>query len=187
MQEKLKRNFFDNCVQDFLYPQEKVIKIESLLKKIDLREPILDLGCGTGVVLRIFKGCNIWGCDFSFNMLKFARYECRKLICADAHSLPFKDGVFSTVLCFQSFPHFDDKLQALSEMERVIKSGGQVLIIHLEDRNSLNRFHRRIREVENDFLPSLRSLKKILCRLALRVVEFRNSQEGYILRLKKYA
>ncbi|MBI3592101.1 MAG: methyltransferase domain-containing protein [Nitrospirae bacterium] len=51
-----------------------------------------------------------------------------ELFCANASSLPFQDNQFDAVLHVGGINSFADKKKALSEMLRVVKPGGQVVI-----------------------------------------------------------
>ena len=45
--------------------------------------------------------------------------------------LPFKNGIFDSIICIASFHHLyfeKDKIAALREMKRVVKLGGKILL-----------------------------------------------------------
>lgn len=47
----------------------------------------------------------------------------RPMVVADAHHLPFKDGVFAYAICSHILEHMDDPVQFVGELTRVAKSG----------------------------------------------------------------
>lgn len=47
---------------------------------------------------------------------------------ADAHDLPFETGRFDSIVAIEVFEHLKDPLKARSEVERVLRPGGQVLL-----------------------------------------------------------
>lgn len=47
---------------------------------------------------------------------------------ADAHALPFPDGAFALVTCRRAAHHFSDISRALTEMHRVLRPGGRLVI-----------------------------------------------------------
>jgi SAM-dependent methyltransferase len=49
-------------------------------------------------------------------------------IVADAHALPFPDGAFDVILCSEVLEHLHTPAQALSEMRRVLKRGGTLIL-----------------------------------------------------------
>src|SRR3989338_3325884 len=52
-----------------------------------------------------------------------------KLYTADVHSLPFASNTFDYVLTTEAFHHYYDQRQALQEMKRVAKKGGQIIVV----------------------------------------------------------
>jgi SAM-dependent methyltransferase len=50
-------------------------------------------------------------------------------VTADAHSLPFRDSVFSNVYLFDVLHHLECPLVFLAEAERVLHAGGRVIMI----------------------------------------------------------
>ncbi len=97
---------------------------------------ILDVGCGTGVHLDIYQrfGCGLYGIDTSPSMLEQARDRLGKsaeLSQADATNMPFESDFFDLILCMLVLHEMDDEVRigVLSEMKRVIKTDGHVLLI----------------------------------------------------------
>ncbi len=101
----------------------------------DLRgKDVLDLACGTGRVssIAIERGAaSTTGVDRSKAMLDRARSTSTASstwIQADMASLPLKDELFDVVVCALALGHVEPIDDALSEMNRVMKSGAVVLI-----------------------------------------------------------
>lgn len=96
---------------------------------------VLDVPCGWGrhTSLLTAAGLRATGADLSWPLLARAREAgLRSLACADIALLPFADGVFDAVLdLFTSVGLFDDddrEVAALSELRRVLASGGRLLL-----------------------------------------------------------
>ena len=93
---------------------------------------ILDCGCGTGnnlIMLR--KYGRAVGIDITFSGLAYARdHGERQVARASATCLPFAAGQFDLVTSFDVLYAFDDEMErdALNEMYRVLRPGGQILI-----------------------------------------------------------
>lgn len=94
---------------------------------------VLDVACGTGAWLAELasRGVIPAGIDISERAVAAARV---RLPSADlregiAETLPFGDGHFDLVTCMGSLEHFLDQPGALREMRRVMRPGGQVLIL----------------------------------------------------------
>ncbi len=49
-------------------------------------------------------------------------------VIGDAHALPFKNEEFEVVLCAEVLEHLIDPKKAISEMRRVLKSGGTLIL-----------------------------------------------------------
>lgn len=97
---------------------------------------VLEIGCGSGNVILSLpakNGARTFGADFSTNMLRQAkqnangRRETLPLLAADAHNLPFADGVFSAVLGLGLLEYIPDYNWVLTECHRILAPGGQLV------------------------------------------------------------
>lgn len=87
----------------------------------------LDVACGNGPVQRVNP--DIVGVDFSTCGLKEAkRGGARYLVAGDAYHLPFRTGVFDSLVCLGSLEHFSDQTKTLREMKRVLKPSGYLIL-----------------------------------------------------------
>jgi SAM-dependent methyltransferase len=93
---------------------------------------ILDCGCGTGHNLSMLRRYGrAWGIDITWSGLAYAHgLGERGVALASAACLPFPNSHFDLVTSFDVLYALDDELerQALTEMYRVLRPGGQVLI-----------------------------------------------------------
>lgn len=94
----------------------------------------LDIGTGNGFLPRVAReslnGVHITGTDFAENALTAAAdaLDAQQLNDLDAQGLPFVDESFDMITCLEVIEHLVFPEQALSEMHRVLKPGGHVLI-----------------------------------------------------------
>jgi len=98
---------------------------------------ILDIGCGTGRLLRAvaarFPGARLEGVDAADGMIKQAiatlpaglQIQFQQ---ATAESLPFPDGSFDLVFSTMTFHHWSDQQTAIGEVRRVLAPGGRWLL-----------------------------------------------------------
>lgn len=97
----------------------------------DGRLRILDIGCGTGAMLdELAPFGQVVGADFSPEALQFcvARGVRASLSRADVRRLPFADASFDVVTAMDIIEHIDDDKAAASEIFRVLKPGGRLLV-----------------------------------------------------------
>lgn len=103
---------------------------------------ILDLGCGTGRLLRRaagrFPGAGLVGLDVSARMLERARALHRgldgdrlSLVRGDAAHQPFADGSFDAVVCVACSHHWSDPNAVFAEIRRVTEARGVLVLAHL--------------------------------------------------------
>jgi demethylmenaquinone methyltransferase / 2-methoxy-6-polyprenyl-1,4-benzoquinol methylase len=97
---------------------------------------VLDLGAGTGdlsrEVRRLTDGASITAADFTLGMLQAGK-EWQSIQCcnADAMHLPFEDNRFDVVVSGFLVRNVENVDQTLTEMARVLKPGGQLLILDM--------------------------------------------------------
>ncbi len=175
--------------------EKDTAKLERMAKRLDI-EPgstLLDVGTGTGVFIpfllrEIGKGGRIIALDFAGKMLRRARAKGFNgnidYLCADVTNIPLGNEIFDIIVCYSSFPHFQDKSRAVAEMNRVIKSGGRLLICHTSSRASINEIHRQIPTVENDIIPDGGEMQKILLRAGFIEIKIDDS-ESYLASARK--
>lgn len=116
---------------------------ENIIEKVvdNKDKKILDMGCGSGrnfAALKAagFKG-ELYGIDFSGEMLKYARvnadrlglkFELKK---ASVDKLPFEDNFFDKIIYIATLHCVEtekERKKSIEEAYRVLKSGGKVLI-----------------------------------------------------------
>jgi ubiquinone/menaquinone biosynthesis C-methylase UbiE len=102
-------------------------------------ERVLDVACGTGIVARsiaprVGSQGSVIGIDLSPDMIGVARTAAEteglaiEWRASPAERLPFADGSFDLVLCQFGLMFFTDRHAALSEMYRVTRPGGRVVL-----------------------------------------------------------
>jgi SAM-dependent methyltransferase len=92
---------------------------------------VLELGCGAGRLLRYYhaQGTSIVGVD-SVEVVITKLQACDpqlRVVHADACTLPFENGRFTTVLCFGVYHSLENDVPAaISETFRVLRPGGRL-------------------------------------------------------------
>jgi arsenite methyltransferase len=144
-----------------MYCWSKYIKVRDRENALDLiqwrgNESVLDVGCGRGLMLigaaqRLTTGravgIDTWEAkDLSDNFSQAATDNAQKagvqskvtVQTADARALPFADSSFDVVVShtvIHNIPDASDRYKALSEIVRVLRPGGQLILCDIEHRD----------------------------------------------------
>lgn len=136
-------NVYDVLFKRFFFP-----RIKHAITYMDIKtgDRILDVGIGTGLSLSVFpRNCKVVGIDLSTEMLRKAKEKIErnglkniKVLSMDAMNVGFRDNSFDKVFISHVVSVVPDPYQVMSEVRRVCKKGGQVVIInHFKSRNKL--------------------------------------------------
>jgi demethylmenaquinone methyltransferase/2-methoxy-6-polyprenyl-1,4-benzoquinol methylase len=155
---------------------------------------VLDVGTGTGVftpflLSRVGENGRIIALDLAPKMLERAQAKGFggniTYLCADVANIPLGDGIFDITVCYSSFPHFQDKLKALSEINRVTAGGGRLLICHTSSRAEINEIHHGIPAVQNDIIPDKKEMQELLTMAGFVDVTIESDSESYLASARK--
>jgi ubiquinone/menaquinone biosynthesis C-methylase UbiE len=196
--ETVTRTYFNHraAVWDETGSETDTTKLELMAERLNI-EPgstVLDVGSGTGVFIpfllsRIGRQGRLVALDFAEKMLNRARAKGFDghidYLNADVTSIPLLGEVFDVVVCYSSFPHFQDKPGALAEINRVTKSGGRLLICHTSSRAVINEFHRHISAVGNDTIPDGPEMRFMLSRAGFTDIRIEDGSQSYLASARK--
>lgn len=100
------------------------------LKRFATGREVLEVGCGTGLLLeRIARfASRARGVDLSPGMLEHARERGLDVTQGSATALPFEDASFDVVCSFKVLAHVREIKEAVAEMLRVTKPGGELVL-----------------------------------------------------------
>ncbi len=176
--------------------ERDMAKLERMAKRPNIKpgSAVLYAGAGTGIFIpfllsEIGRGGRITVLDFAEEMLRQARAKGFNgnidYLHADVTNIPLPDKTFDIVVCYSSFPYFQDKLRALTEMRRVIKSGGRLLICHTSRRAKINEIHRQIPVVKNDTIPDGDEMQLMLSAAGFTEIKVDDNKESYLATAEK--
>jgi ubiquinone/menaquinone biosynthesis C-methylase UbiE len=146
-----------------------------------LEAPTLDIGVGDGTTSSFISKRKIdVGIDLNSDGLKRARKmgKYKRLVCASAESMPFKNDTFRSVVSNSTFEHIENDLKAVSEVARVLKKDGlffltvpsehlQKWILEYEGGKNLEKFNIRANHLH---YRSLKDWKKYLKKNNLELI-----------------
>jgi ubiquinone/menaquinone biosynthesis C-methylase UbiE len=99
---------------------------------------VLDLGCGTGYLLRVLAGCypdaeQLVGVDAAPDMVRTAAATAGDdrltFAVGVAEQIGYPDETFDLIVSTTSFDHWSDQQAGLSECARVLRRGGRLVLV----------------------------------------------------------
>jgi ubiquinone/menaquinone biosynthesis C-methylase UbiE len=109
----------------------EVPAMDSILEPIVENQPVLDLGCGTGLLTEKLIRWNAFprGIDQSENMIAIARdnFPDVEFCIGTAESLPYKDGEFAIAASSLVLHYIKDLRPVFREISRVLKHRGELV------------------------------------------------------------
>ncbi|EKD87621.1 MAG: hypothetical protein ACD_35C00311G0007 [uncultured bacterium] len=113
----------------FIHPNDP-IKLQSLIPD-NHQGILLDAGGGTGRVSQYLhrKAEHIIVADVSFEMLQEAQRKAGiQTVRGQTESLPFQNNTFDCIIMVDAFHHVENQFRTASELRRVLKPGGWLII-----------------------------------------------------------
>lgn len=96
-------------------------------------ERLLEVGCSSGYRIERYAklGIKLWGVDSDHDAIVSGQSSGSpvNLVEADACSLPFSDASFDKLLSVHLLEHLPVPVRAIGEMARVLKPGGEAVIV----------------------------------------------------------
>ena len=184
------------AIWDETVAEKDAAKLRRMAKRLNIKpgSTVLDVGTGTGVFLpfildEIGPDGRIIAIDCAEEMLRKGRAKgfTRDIdyLHADVANIPLRDNVFDVVVCYSSFPHFRDKPLSLAEINRVIRSGGKLVICHTSSRTKINEIHRHIPAVEKDTIPDKSQMRAMLLGAGFADIEIADRSTNYLVSARK--
>ena len=156
-------------------------------------EKICDIACGIGLhdIEMACRGCHVYGIDISDGNIKIAKSLSKNLNChffvGDAENLPFKSDFFDKVISACALEHFNNDKKALSEMSRVLRDDG-ILVLTLEGsayKGNLKKYVQENFQVVNFYsvVDTSNKLENVSLKLEENCNFINSSLSGYFYRL----
>lgn len=141
---------------------------------------VLDVGCGTGrfplTILNTME-CLVYALEPSVEMLKqaVAKDKIKRVlwIRGDGQKLPFRDDYFDCVYMTLVIHHIEDRDMALREIHRVLRKGGNCVIMtnsHSKIKKHILRHFPGVIAIDLKRSPSIPTLKRIMSGIGFEKV-----------------
>lgn len=92
---------------------------------LERKEPALDVGCGSG---KFILTSGAFGIDIDIAKARYVNQRGGRVVCGDASALPFKNDLFREVVCSEVVEHVPEGCDIFSELSRVMKPGGSLVL-----------------------------------------------------------
>jgi ubiquinone/menaquinone biosynthesis C-methylase UbiE len=106
---------------------------------------VLEVSFGTGLLLTKYAGkYDTYGIDYNSKMVEISKKNLRdkglyaNLIQGNVESLPYVNDSFDTIINTMAFTGYPDATKAMSELHRVLKPNGRLIIIDINYPSSMN-------------------------------------------------
>ena len=150
--------FFDRLAPNWdadMVRNEEVIS--SILDNVgvDKGKDVLDVACGTGVLIPDYckrEVKSVTAIDISPKMIEIAKgkFEAANtgdscasridIICGDVETYEF-GKLFDCIVIYNAFPHFPDPKRLIDSLSRKLKPGGRLTVAHGMSRERINAHH----------------------------------------------
>ncbi len=131
---------WDNMRNDFFSDEVRLVAYKAA--DVQERKVAADIGAGTGFITEglINKNVKVIAVDQSKEMLnllktKFSNYKDLKCIQGVGEDLPIEDNSVDYVFANMFLHHVENPSLVIKEMQRILKSGGKLVITDLDKHN----------------------------------------------------
>ena len=143
-------DFFDRLAPQWdadMIRSDEIIRI--ILDNAGIKEgvDVLDVACGTGVLIPDYLGRNaasVTGIDISPEMVKIADskfpQENVRIVCGDVETTEF-DRKFDCIVVYNAFPHFPEPKKLIRRLASLLKEGGTLTVAHGMSRAQIDHHH----------------------------------------------
>lgn len=142
--------FFDRLAPQWdsdMIRNDEIINIILDNAKVSEGKKILDVACGTGVLIPDYlerKVSSVTAIDISREMIKIAsskydKYNI-KFICGDVMNEEFPEE-FDCIILYNAFPHFPEPEKLIARLATFLKNDGMFTIAHGMSKQDIDRIH----------------------------------------------
>lgn len=191
-----KKKFFNNLAKTWdqrFHTKELENFLHKLVPLFGLRRghKLLDVGTGTGILIpylikEIGLNGEIVAIDYAKEMIEICRSKYGHFSNVDfrvgnIEEIDYISAFFDFVICFGVFPHIEKKYRALSQINRVLKKEGRLIIAHALSSEEIQNHHQSSSSVvADDNLPNEYQMKKLLTQTGFQKINIKNKPGCYL-------
>lgn len=164
---------------------KEVIQIILNCAGVKAGKDVLDVACGTGVMIPFYQNRNvksITGIDISPEMVKIAKGKFEKdgvkFICANAANYDYEKK-YDCIIIYNAFPHFDEPDQLMKRLSSCLRPGGTLSVCHGMSREKIIEHHENVSHVSH-LLPEAEQMKELMGRY-LKVSDVISDEKMYLV------
>src|SRR5215831_7452397 len=159
---------------------------QRIVARLPRRARVLEVAPGPGylaIELARVRRYQVTGLDISLSFVRMATVYAQQAGVevefrhGDAAALPFADDSFDFVVCRAAFKNFSDPIGALAEMYRVLRPGGEALIIDMRNDATDMEINAAVDDMHldrlNAFLTRI-TFKHLLRKRAYSIADFQS-------------
>ena len=190
------KDYFDNAAYtwDDRFQTPKLTSfLEKLVPQFNLKpgQHVLDVGTGTGVLIphltkAVEESGTITAIDFSEKMVQKCKTKCSHfknvtVTVGNIEDTAFPPESFDAVICFGVFPHLENKEKALQNINRMLKSGGKLVIAHALSSKELKAHHKKVSEhVAHAAMPEKTEMTQLIEQTGFVEIRIRDEPGCYL-------
>lgn len=135
-------------------------------------DKVLEVSFGNGYLMTQYASekYEIYGIDYNEKMLEITTNKIKKinikaqLSQGNVEKLPYPDNTFDTVINTMAFTGYPNEEKAMSEIKRVLKQDGSLLLVDFDYPNNRNRFGYMIVRLWEKFGDIIKDINSILMK-----------------------
>ena len=164
---------------------------QNIILLLDLLKPsredvILDVGAGTGVIAnKVSTSCDeIFALEPNQDRVDYMhrKFPEVKSFVGAAENIQFPESYFTKIYAVNSFHHFENQEQAVSEFERVLKPGAFALVHEISEKRLISKIEKSLSKLN---FPSQESLQEKFELAGFKTAQLERTKQGYFLLFQK--